>query len=61
MAIFKNDKNQNVEVHGGNFSHIPPGSNLGLTPVRFKDGSEEWLRATEDEIKRASVESPTGH
>ncbi|MGH7825320.1 MAG: hypothetical protein ACREQ7_09120 [Candidatus Binatia bacterium] len=51
--IFYTQDNKPIEVNARNFSHIPPGHNLGLTPVKFKDGTEEWLTATIEEILRA--------
>jgi hypothetical protein len=55
--IFRNQNDKPVEVNFRNFSHIPPGANLGLTPVKFKDGSDEWLKATEEEIVKAVNDS----
>ena len=55
--IFRNSVNKEVEVNFNNFSHIPPGANLGLTPVKFKDGTEEWLKATDEEILNAVSQS----
>ena len=55
--IFKNKDEKPVEVNFGNFSHIPPGANLGLTPVKFKDGREEWLKATNEEIVKTVNDS----
>ena len=55
--IFKNQKDEPVEVNFRNFSHIMPGANLGLTPVKFKDGREEWLKATAEEIVKAVNDS----
>jgi hypothetical protein len=53
---FKNDKGEQVEINFQNFQQNLPGNKPGLTHVKFKDGKEEWIRATEDEILEAAVE-----
>lgn len=55
--IFYTKYNKAVVVDSANFSHIPPGSNLGFTPVTFKDGTVEWVKATEEENRKAVNES----
>ena len=52
----ENDKGQQVEINFQNFEKILPGAKPGLTPVRFKNGREEWLKASKDEILEATVE-----
>ena len=53
---FENDKGQAVEINFQNFESILPGAKDGLTPVKLKNGREEWLRAAKDEILEATVE-----
>jgi hypothetical protein len=53
---FENDKGQPVEINFQNFESILPGAKAGLTPVKLKNGREEWLKATKDEILEATVE-----
>jgi hypothetical protein len=54
---FYNMEGSGIEINCYNFSCILGGSNIGLTPVKLKDGTEEWLRATEEDILRAVVNS----
>lgn len=56
--IFKNQKDEDVEVNRGNFKQILRGGILGsgLTQVEFKDGRIEFLKATDQEILKASTE-----
>jgi hypothetical protein len=51
--IFYTKDNKAVVVDFANFSHIPPGTNLAFTPVAFKDGTVEWIKAAEEEIRKA--------
>jgi hypothetical protein len=53
---FENDKGDQVELNFQNFEKILPGDKPGYTPVKFKNGKEEWLRATHSEILEATVE-----
>lgn len=53
---FENDKGQPVVINFQNFESILPGATAGLTPVKLKNGREEWLKATKDEILEATVE-----
>ena len=53
---FENDKGEQVEINFQNFQQNLPGNKPGLTHVKFKNGKEEWIRATEDEILEAAVE-----
>jgi hypothetical protein len=53
---FENDKGEPVEVNFQNFDSILPGGKAGLTPVKFKDGREECIQATENQILEATVE-----
>jgi hypothetical protein len=53
---FENHKGQPVEINFQNFESILPGAKAGLTPVKLKNGREEWLKATKDEILEATVE-----
>jgi hypothetical protein len=54
---FYNMEGSGIEINCYNFSCILGGSNIALTPVKLKDGTEEWLRATEEDILRAVVNS----
>jgi hypothetical protein len=53
---FENDKGQPVVINFQNFESILPGAKAGLTLVKLKNGREEWLKATKDEILEATVE-----
>ena len=53
---FENDLRQLVEINSQTFERILRGSQFELTPVKLKNGQQEWLRAREDEILEASVE-----
>jgi hypothetical protein len=56
--IFKNQDNKPVELNRENFKQILRGGILGsgLTQVEFKIGSIEFLKATDEEILKASTE-----
>jgi len=53
--IFKNNKDKDVEVTHGNFKQILRGGILGsaLIHVEFRNGTVEWIKATEEEILKA--------
>jgi hypothetical protein len=53
---FENDKGEQVEVNFQNFESILPAPKSGYTPVKLKNGKEEWLLATENEILEATAE-----
>jgi hypothetical protein len=53
---FENDKGEQVEVNFQNFERILPGPKLGYTLVKLKNGKEESLLATENEILEATAE-----
>ena len=53
---FENDKGEQVEVNFQNFERILPALKSGYTPVKLKNGKEEWLLATENEILEATAE-----
>ena len=53
---FENDKGEQVEINFQNFDRILPGAKPGFTPVKFKNGKEEWLQATENQIFEATAE-----
>jgi ABC-type sulfate transport system substrate-binding protein len=53
---FENDKGEQVEVNFQNFERILPAAKAGYTPVKLKNGKEEWLLATENEILEATAE-----
>jgi hypothetical protein len=53
---FENDKGQPVEINFQTFGSVLPGAKPGLTPVKLKNGKEEWIKATPDKIVEASAE-----
>jgi hypothetical protein len=53
---FKNDKGKLVEINFQNFEKILPGAKGELTPVKLKNGKEEWVQANQDEILEATAE-----
>ena len=53
---FENDRGEPVEINFQNFERILPGGKAGLTPVKFKNGREECVQATENEILEATAE-----
>jgi hypothetical protein len=53
---FENDKGEQVEINFQNFERILPGPKLGYTLVKLKNGKEESLLATENEILEATAE-----
>jgi hypothetical protein len=52
----RTDEGQLVEINFQNFEKVLPGGTPGLTHVKLKNGKEEWIKATEDEIVEASAE-----
>ena len=53
---FENENGKPVEINFQNFEKVLPGGKPGLTRVKFKNGNEEWIKASEDEIVEASAE-----
>ena len=53
---FENDIGQLVEINSQTFESVLQGSQFDLTPVKLKNGRKEWLRATDEELQKASVE-----
>jgi hypothetical protein len=53
---FKNENGLPVEINFQNFEKVLPGAKPGLTLVKLKNGKDEWLKATEEEILEAAVE-----
>ena len=53
---FENDTGQLVEINFQTFEAVLRGGQFGLTPVKLKNGRQEWLKATEEEILEAAVE-----
>src|SRR6266513_3052779 len=47
---FENYKGQRVEINFQNFEKVLPGTKPGFTLVKLKNGREEWVKATKDEI-----------
>ena len=58
--IFKHQNDQPVKVNQDNFKQMLNETILGspLTKVEFVNGTMEWLKATHEEIRKASVERP---
>jgi hypothetical protein len=52
--IFYNHEKQLVEINSCNFRCILRGQNFGLTPIELKDRTIQWIKATEDEILKAT-------
>jgi hypothetical protein len=53
---FENQDGKSVEINFQTFGSVLPGAKPGVTPVKLKNGKEEWLKATADEILEASAE-----
>jgi hypothetical protein len=53
---FENDKGEQVEVNFQNFERILPAAKSAYTLVLLKNGKEEWLLATENEVLEATAE-----
>ena len=53
---FVNDKGQAVEINFQNFESILSDTKDGFARVKFKNGSEEWIKAPNNEILEAAVE-----
>ena len=54
---FENDKGEPVEINFQNFQEIEPGGERSnLVRVKFKDGREEWIKATNNAVLEAAVE-----
>jgi hypothetical protein len=47
---FQNDLGNSIEINSQNFEAVLHGAQYGLTPVKFKSGTVEWIRASEEEI-----------
>ena len=56
--IFYSRDDKPVEVNTYNFKQIIRGEikGAGLVQVEFKDGSREWVKATDEEILKAGTE-----
>ncbi len=56
--IFYSRDDKPVEVNTYNFKQIVRGGiqGAGLVQVEFKDGSKEWVKATDEEILKAGTE-----
>jgi hypothetical protein len=54
---FENDKGEPVEINFQNFQEIEPGGERSnLVRVKFKDGREQWIKATNTAVLEAAVE-----
>lgn len=54
---FENEKSEPVEINFQNFQQIMPGGERSdLVRVKFKDGREEWVKATATAVLEAAVE-----
>jgi hypothetical protein len=47
---------QTVEINFQNFEKMLPENKPGLLLVKFKDGRQEWIKATRDDILKATAE-----
>jgi hypothetical protein len=56
LMKFENDKGEHIEVNFQNFERILPAPKSGYTLIKLKNGKEEWLLATENEILEATAE-----
>ena len=52
---FENADGKLVEINFQNFEPLPE-KKPGLSLVKFKDGRQEWIKATRDEIVEATAE-----
>jgi hypothetical protein len=56
-VAFENEKGEPVEINFQNFQQIMPGGERSdLVRVKFKDGREEWVKATATAVLEAAVE-----
>ena len=53
---FENADGKLVEINFQNFEQTLPENKPGLSLVKFKDGRQEWVKATRDEIIAFSLE-----
>ncbi len=53
---FENADGKLVEINFQNFEQTLPENKPGLSLVKFKDGRQEWVKATRDEIIEATAE-----
>ena len=53
---FENADGKLVEINFQNFEKTLPEDKPGLSLVKFKDGREEWVKATRNEILKATAE-----
>jgi hypothetical protein len=53
---FENEKGELIEINFQNFERILPGGTAGFTLVRLKNGEQELLQATPNQILEATAE-----
>jgi hypothetical protein len=53
---FENADGKAVEINFQNFQEMLPENKPGLSLVKFKDGRQEWIKATRDDILKATAE-----
>ena len=53
---FKNADGKPVAINFQNFEKMLPENKPGLSLVKFKDGRQEWIKATGDDILKATAE-----
>ena len=53
---FENADGKLVEINFQNFEQTLPENKPGLSLVKFKDGRQEWVKATTDQIVEATAE-----
>jgi hypothetical protein len=56
LMKFENDKGEQVEINFQNFERILPAPKSGYTLVKLKNGKEESVLATENEVLEATAE-----
>ena len=56
MDEFENADGKPVEINFQNFEKMLPENKPGLSLVKFKDGRQEWIKATRDDILKATAE-----
>jgi hypothetical protein len=53
---FENADGKPVEINFQNFEKMLPENKSGLSLVKFKDGRQECIKATRDDILKATAE-----
>lgn len=53
---FENPDGKLVEINFQNFEQTLPENKPGLSLVKFKDGRQEWVKTSRDEIVEVTAE-----